>query len=253
MKKSILLFLWSLILLFSGCAVKQTDDDTTKVAKHVVNSPLYAVMAVGMAGEMAGGTIGYGVSKATDALAGEELYYGETLIGTFEQEQLDINETYAKFYQDNDYALYKDAQNNTYLYIVAKKILIKSNDISYFKRWSMATIEKRPKLIFTGIIIPESLEKEKILDTLQKDRFGNPIAWGDNAFITIRDKRSGWALSLTRTMVIIGNGAETVNMSDKNSPKGYVDQIRYYFKGQTEDMNDEDIISKFIVLDPNRQ
>lgn len=251
MRKTLTKYLMCVILIFSGCSVKQTDDDATKVAKHVVNAPLYAVMAVGMAGEVAGGAIGYGVSKATDALVGEELYYGETLIGTFEQEQLDSKETYAKFYQYDDYALYKDAQNNTYLYLVNKKTLIKTNDVSYFKRWSMATIEGRPKIIFTGIIIPEGIEQEEIIKMLKKDKFGNPIAWGNNTFIKIQDRRAGLLLSLTSTMVLIGNGADTVDLADKNAPTDYVDQIRYYFPLQTENMNDENV-SKFIVFDPTK-
>lgn len=249
--KKIILFFLPMTLMFIGCSVKQDDDGATKVAKHVINSPVYAVMAVGMAGEAAGGAIGYGVSKATDAVRGEELYYGETLIGEFEQDQLDANETYAKFYQYEDYALYKDAQDNTYLYLVKKKALIKTDDVSYFKRWSMAAIERRPKIIFTGIIIPEGVEKEEVIKMLKKDKFGNPIAWGNNTFIKIRDRRAGWLLSLTRTMIVIGNGADTVDLADKNAPSDYVDQIRYYFPQQTQNMSDENVL-KLIVFDPTK-
>jgi len=251
MRKILAQCLMCVILIFSGCSVKQTDDDATKVAKHVVNAPLYAVMAVGMAGEVAGGAIGYSVSKATDAFVGEELYYGETLIGTFEQEQLDSNETYAKFYQYDDHALYKDAENNTYLYLVNKKTLIKTNDVSYFKRWSMATIEGRPKIIFSGIIVPEGVEEKELLKSFKKDKFGNPVAWGNNAFIRIKEQRAGLLLSLTRTIILIGNGADTVDIADKSAPVDFVDQIRYYFPNQTQDMSDENV-SKLIVYDPNK-
>lgn len=249
----IFFFLLPIALMLSGCAVKQDDDGATKVAKHVVNAPVYAVMAVGMAGTTAGGAIGYGVSKATDAVRGEELYYGETLIGEFEQDQLDANKTYAKFYQYEDYALYKDAQNNTYLYLVKKRTLIKTDDVSYFKRWSMAAIERRPKIIFTGIIIPEGVEKEEVIKMFKKDKFGNPIAWGNNTFIKIQDRRAGWLLSLTRTMVLIGNGADTVvDLADNNAPTtDYIDQIRYYFPQQTQNMSDENVL-KFIVFDPTK-
>lgn len=243
---------FSLLVSLTGCSVKQTDDGATKVAKHVMNAPLYAVMAVGAAGTAVGGAIGYGVSKTTDALMGEELYYGETLIGEVEQEQLDTNETYAKFYQYGDYALYKDAANTTYLYLVPKKLLIKSDDISYFKRWAMADIEKRPKISLSGIILPEGVEAEEVMKSLQKDRFGNPVAWGNNTFITIRERRSGWLLSLKRTMILIGDGAATVDMADKNAPIDYIDQIRYYFPKQTQNM-DDDNVAKLIVYDPNKQ
>lgn len=249
MSKYFLIYITSLILFLSGCAVKQTDNDATKVAKHVVNSPLYAVMAVGAVGTAAGGSIGYGVSKATDAIVGEELYSGETMIGVFEQEILDSNVSYAKFFQNTNYALYKDEQNNTYLYIISKKTLIKSDDISYFKRWTMAALEKRPTLYFTGIRIPEGVDKEMALATVKKDRFGNPIAWGNNTFISIREQRTGWALSMKRTMILLDNGADTVDLADQNAPIEYSDQIRYYFPEQTKGIDD---LSGLIINNPNQ-
>lgn len=249
MGKNILWYLSSFILLLSGCAVKHTDNDATKVAKHVVNTPLYAVMAIGAAGTAAGGSIGYGVSKATDAIIGEELYSGETMIGMFEQESLDSNLSYAKFFQNTNFAFYKDAQKNTYLYIMKNKTLIKTDDISYFKRWAMATLEKRPTLYFTGIILPEGVNTEMALATMKKDRFGNPIVWGNNTFITIRERRSGWALSMKRTMILLDNGADTVDLADQNIPIEYSDQIRYYFPEQIKGMDD---LSELIVNDPNK-
>ena len=237
-------------LIFSGCAVKQTDDDTTKVVKHVVNAPLYAAVAVGMAGEAAGGAVGYGVSKTTDALVGEELYLGETFIGTFEQKELDSNEAYAKFFQNSDFAFYKDAQANTYLYIMRNQKLIKTDDISYFKRWATANMERKPTLWFTGIILPDGVDQEVALATVKKDRFGNPVAWGNNTFITIRERRGGLFLTeMKRTMIVIGDGADAVNLADSNAPIDFIEQIYFYFPEQSKNIED---MSKLLVRDPNK-
>ena len=85
----------------------------------------------------------------------------------------------------------------------------------------------------------------------KKDKFGNPVAWGNNTFIKIQDRREGLLLSLTRTMILIGNGADTVDLADKNAPTDYVEQIRYYFPQQTQSMSDENVL-KLIVLDPTK-
>lgn len=38
----------SLALTISGCAVKNTDSDAMKVAKHTANAPMYALVGTGM-------------------------------------------------------------------------------------------------------------------------------------------------------------------------------------------------------------
>ena len=251
MKRYVLSIGLGLCMFTSGCAVKSSDNDATKVAKHVVNAPLYAVMAVGAAGTAVGGGIGYGVSKTTDAIRGEELYYGESLIGSMDMDALDHNASYAKFFQNNDYAFYKDAENNSYLYLIKRQQLIKSDDLSYFKRWSIAQVEKRATLIFTGIQLPEGVDEKTALSTMKKDRFGNPVAWGNNTVIRIKEHRGGLFLTrLDHIIILIGNGADTVNLSDPNAPMEYTDQIRYYFPEQTKNMED-DALSKLIIYDPN--
>lgn len=39
------IFTWyiiSIVLVFTGCSIKQTDNEATKVVKHVVNTPVYS-------------------------------------------------------------------------------------------------------------------------------------------------------------------------------------------------------------------
>lgn len=230
-------------LIFSGCAVKQTDDDATKVAKHVVNAPIYAVMAVGAAGTAAGGAVGYGISKTIDTASGVELYGGEKFLYTIAEDKLDENNEIAKFYNDKNFSLYKDKNGQSYLYIKAKEILLQTDDIAHSKRWSVAQFDKRPFLIFKGIQLPDSITTEQILSTTIKDKFDNPIVWGDNTFIDIQERRTGWTLSLQKTIIVIVDGAETINMSDNKSPKSIPDQVQYYFPENSQNLS----ISKLMV------
>ena len=61
--KKIITITTLLIVLFSGCSVKNEDSTAEKVVKHTINSPLY-VLVVG--GVLVGGVVN-GVANATGA------------------------------------------------------------------------------------------------------------------------------------------------------------------------------------------
>ena len=70
LKKSISIIL--IVTLFSACAVKQEDSTTTKVLKHTANAPVYAIVGIGMAAELAViGTL-TGIAKLAGAKTKEE-------------------------------------------------------------------------------------------------------------------------------------------------------------------------------------
>jgi hypothetical protein len=62
----------STLFLTTGCTVKQTDTQATKVAKHTVNAPLYLVIGVGAVGtaafSLAGAAIAYPVKLTIDEI-----------------------------------------------------------------------------------------------------------------------------------------------------------------------------------------
>ena len=61
--KKIITITTLVIVLFSGCSVKNEDSTAEKVVKHTINSPLY-VLVVG--GVLVGGVVN-GVANATGA------------------------------------------------------------------------------------------------------------------------------------------------------------------------------------------
>ena len=61
--KKIITITTLLIVLFSGCSVKNEDSTAEKVVKHTINSPLY-VLVVG--GVLVGGVVN-GVANVTGA------------------------------------------------------------------------------------------------------------------------------------------------------------------------------------------
>lgn len=61
--KKIITIITLLIVLFSGCSVKNEDSTAEKVVKHTINSPLY-VLVVG--GVLVGGVVN-GVANVTGA------------------------------------------------------------------------------------------------------------------------------------------------------------------------------------------
>lgn len=190
-------------LLISGCSVKQEDDGLTKVAKHTANAPLYAVLAVGMAGTMLGGGMGYAVSKTSDALAGREWYQGETFVGIVEREALDANSTLAPFYEDVHFVVFKDAKEQNYLYFKDSSELIHTKEILNRKRWAIAGLEGRPVLPYVGVRLPESITKEMVEEKAGKDRFGNPVFIGQNSLAALRPRRDGWLMSLKYEMFVL--------------------------------------------------
>ena len=223
----------SVSVLLSGCAVKSTDTLGTKTAKHLVNSPLYAVAAVGAVavGAVGVATTGvmYGTSKLVDKVAGMELYSGETYIGKREEKSLDNNISLAKFYMDNHFSLYKDKDNEKYLYIQKSKDLIQYSNPTFGQRWHVANLENRPYIHIMKYNLPKDTKKEAFLKKINKDKFGNPTYFGDNVFLEIKQRRVGIMFTLLSDIYLIENGAYSVNMYDRKAPKSIDAQIEYYF------------------------
>lgn len=53
MKTKNIVIILAMVFLLNGCAVKNEDSLGVKTAKHVVNSPLYVIMGVGVATTLA--------------------------------------------------------------------------------------------------------------------------------------------------------------------------------------------------------
>lgn len=206
-------------LLVSGCSVKDSDSGLTKVAKHTINAPMYAVLAVGAAGVMAGGGVGYLVSKTGDLVAGREWYQGEYFLGVIDQEKLDANISLAPFYEDNDFKLLKDSSGNDYLYFKDTGEFIRTKEVLNPKRWAVAGLEKRPVLKYYGFKLPDGITQEMIEQKAAKDRFGNIAYIGENSLLALRPRREGLPLSLHYEMFIITDGVKKYTNLGEFEPK----------------------------------
>lgn len=224
-KKICLLCFGSIVLV--GCSVKQDDTTATKAAKHLVNAPMYAILAVGAAGTYAAGSVGYGISKGIDKLAGVELYLGETYLGKHEEINLDNNSSLAKFYNGDYFSLYKDKEGDTYLLDKPTKDLIK--DVKFgFKRKKSSNGVYFP--IYKVNLEETGIDKEYIYSKMKKDKFGNPIFLGNSVIVRIHQERKGWAMRLYTTLYIIPNGVTTTGFSfNEIYPVSLDDQIDYFF------------------------
>lgn len=224
-KKICLLCFGSIVLV--GCSVKQDDTTATKAAKHLVNAPMYAVLAVGAAGTYAAGSVGYGISKGIDKLAGVELYLGETYLGKQTEEDLDNNTSLAKFYNNMNMSLYKDKDNSTYMFDKPTKDFIKDVKFGYKRNASSNKVRfpiSKVKLEETG------LDEDYLYSKMRKDKFGNPTFLGNSVVVRIHQERKGWAMSLYTTLYIIPNGAATAGFAfDETYPVSLDDQIDYFF------------------------
>jgi len=214
-------------IVFTGCSVKQDDSTATKTAKHIVHASMYAVLVVGAAGTLAAGSVGYGVSKGIDKLAGVELYLGETYLGKHEEINLDNNASLAKFYSDDYFSLYKDKNNDTYMLDKPTKDLIKDVKFGFKRKTSSIGVYfpiHKVKLEETG------LDEEYIYSKFKKDKFGNPTFLGNNSVVRVQQVRKGWAMRMHTTLYLIMNGTTTVGIPyDKTVPTGLFDQIDYFF------------------------
>ena len=217
------------LVFITGCAVKQTDTTSEKTAKHLVNAPFYVVFGAAKLATVAGGAVGYGVSKMGDAVTGRELYMGEEYLGDTNETTLDNNASYAKYYSDPDFAMYKNEKNENLLLLKESGELIKSSKALIKKRWAAAAIEGKRHLHVFDVRLPDDMDEKYILGKLKKDRFGNPVFFGDNVVLELKQSRSGWALTLHSKLFIIPGGANTVGMADKNAPDTIEEQVKYYF------------------------
>ncbi len=222
-----ILYTYLLVFIITGCSVKQTDDTATKTAKHLVNSPAYVILGIGAVGTLAAGSVGYGISKGIDKLAGVELYLGETYLGKHEEINLDNNASFAKFYTDNNFALYKDIDNSIYMLDKPTKDLIKDVKFGFKRKTSSIGVYfpiHKVKLEETG------LDEEYIYSKFKKDKFGNPTFLGNNSVVRVHQSRKGWAMRMHTTLYLIMNGTTTVGIPyDKTVPTGLYDQIDYFF------------------------
>jgi F0F1-type ATP synthase membrane subunit c/vacuolar-type H+-ATPase subunit K len=228
------------VFMFSGCSVKEGDNDLVKAAKYTANAPIYAVAAVGLAGTMIGGGIGYSVSKTGDAIAGRERYQGETFIGTFETEQLDNNVTLAAFYEDGHYKTFKNSENENFLYIKSTKELILTDNLLKPKRWATAGLEGRPIPPYVGYRLPSSVTKEMIEEKAGKDQFGNPAFLGKDALVLLRPKRTGWLMELHYEVFALTGSAQDFTNADTEEPETTKEWLLVNFP---EAMKDEDAIT----------
>ncbi len=222
-------------LVLHACAIKQTDTTSIKGVKHIANAPLYAIMIPGMLFSVAGGTIGYGVSKSLDTLTGIELYLGEEYLGKQTEDRLDHNASLAKFYTDDSFALYKDKNSTNYALFKSNNDFIKDVNLVH-KRWSIAKLEGRPYLHVKQFRLPNDLEKEYIISKFEKDRFGNPIFLGNNIVAKLNQYHSGIFLTKYSDIYLLTNGALTINRAtkDNNIPINTQKQLSYFFKQTTQ-------------------
>lgn len=222
-----------LLMTITGCSVKDNDETGVKVAKHVVNSPMYAIGAVGAAGVavtgVIGGGIAYGVSKTGDALIGSEMYWGETYIGKKTEQTLDKDVSFAKFYTDSNFALYKNSENESFMLLKDTNDFIKSSDDKFTKRTAVAKLEGKPRLHISKYMLPAGIGEDLIYEKIKKDKFGNPIFFGDNVLLYANQFRNGLLMTLKTNIYTILNGANTVDMADKRTPNTLNGQIGYYF------------------------
>lgn len=228
------------VFVFSGCSVKEGDNDLVKAAKYTANAPIYAVAAVGLAGTMIGGGIGHTVSKTGDAIAGREWYQGETFMGTYEAEQLDSNVTLAPFYEDDHYKTLKNSKNENFLYIKATQELILTDNLLKPKRWATAGLEGRPIPPYVGYRLPSSITKEMIEEKAGKDQFGNPTFLGKDALVLLRPKRTGWLMKLHYEVFAFTGGTQDFTNADEKESKTTKEWLLANFP---EALKDEDAIT----------
>lgn len=220
-------FLLVILVFISGCSVKNDDSTLTKGVKHTLNAPLYVIVGVGAVGHMAGGALGYGVSKTIDTIGGAEVYLGETYLGKNTEQALDNNTSLAKFYTDFNYAFYKDKDNTNYMLNKANGDFIKNVKFLH-KRWSVARLEKRPTIPLRKVILKKGTTKDDIRwEKIGKDKFGNPIFFGDNILVKVSKQSTGF-LSFVPVLYLIPGGARTVSKTDSNAPDSFKEQIDYY-------------------------
>ncbi|MDQ7060659.1 MAG: hypothetical protein Q9M43_05805 [Sulfurimonas sp.] len=226
----------SLLITITGCSIKDTDETEVKVAKHVANAPIYAVGAIGAAGTAVvgflGGGIAYGLSKTGDAISGSEMYWGETYRGKQTEEALDNNVSFAKFYTDNNFALYKNSENESFMLLKETDDFIQSSNPRFEKRTAIARYEKRPHLNIKKYRLPDGIGEDLIYEKIKKDRFGNPLFFGDSILLEANQFRNGLFLTLKADIYIIEDGANTVSMADERTSDLQNLQIKYYFGGQ---------------------
>lgn len=217
-----------ILLTFTGCSIKQDDDLTTKTAKHIVNSPAYVIIGAGALATAAGGLVGYSVSKGVDKLAGVELYLGETHLGKSEESILDNNASLAKFYADDNYALYKDSENENYMLQKSTGDVIKGVKFGH-KRWSIASFDNRPTLPIKTIHLQSDLDKEYLYSKFKTDKFGNYLFLGNSVILKVQQYRAGLFLTKHTKLFLIEDGTASIGKYDHTIPPNLKEQLEYFF------------------------
>lgn len=224
----------TVVFMLSGCSVKQNDNTATKTVKHIANSPLYVIMGIGIAGTIAGGAVGYGISNSIDALNGYEIYADEIYLGKQTELALDTNASLTKIYTNDDFAMFKDDKNINYLLDKSNQDFIK-NVLIGGKRYKLGSGVRLP---FRKVLLEKlDLDKKEIFEKFSKDEFGNPTYLGSNVVLKVKQSRQGWLMSLYTNIYLIPNGANSVGRQyDENIPDDIQKQMNYYFPANKNDL-----------------
>ena len=111
---------------------------------------------------------------------------------------------------------------------------IKDVDFTH-KRWSIARLESRPYLHVKKFRLPDDLERGYIFSKFEKDKFGNPIFFGDNIVVELNQYYSATFFTKYSDLYLIVDGALTIDRKpkDTNIPINMDKQIAYFFKNPT--------------------